>query len=81
MTEIDLAPRARSVRIRFEDGDSVVADMNVFIDEGGVFEQLDDSEFFAEAELTMEGLVLEWPGDPPLDFDAAALWERFRSTG
>lgn len=81
VAEIDLAPQARSVRIHFEDGDAVVADMNAYIDEGGVFEQLDDPERFAEGEITMEGLVLEWPGDPPLDFDAAALWERFRSTG
>lgn len=77
IASIDLDAEARSVRIRFEDGDAIDADMNEYIDDGGVFEQLDDPDVFGEAEVTMDGLVLEWPGDPPLDFDAAALWNRF----
>lgn len=77
IASIEVAPEARTVRIRFEDGDSIVADMGEYIGEGGVFEQLDDPDLFAEADVTTEGLVLEWPGDPPLDFDASALWKRF----
>lgn len=65
------------IHLVFRDGTRLDIDRNYFVDQGGVYEQLADDDFFAKAEIVNDGLTLEWSGEPVIDFFAPTLWEDF----
>lgn len=62
--------------LRYEDGETVIADFLPVIQQRGIFSPLADTNFFERASLDIHGRIVFWPGE--LEFCADAL--RVQST-
>jgi hypothetical protein len=61
------------VQLTFESGEIAILDFSDTIQQGGVFQPLDDAAFFRQVAVGDRGRSIEWPGG--IDFCADALWQ------
>jgi len=59
------------LRLKYDDDETVIADFQPVVQQGGVFAPLANPIFFQHALLDTQGRVVQWPGD--LEFCADAL--------
>lgn len=75
------------VHLRFEDGLAADVDLSYLLDYGGVFEPLQDIEFFRKLSVDDGGNTIEWPNEADIapetlyDHVQRAVYERRRAEG
>jgi hypothetical protein len=67
---VEVTPLARHrLRIRFEDGVEGVIDVSAIVEFSGVFEPLEDQDYFAAAFVNPDWGTVTWPNGADLDPD------------